>query len=59
MIFKFASVLLPKCADKRHRLTADTKTPEARRVALACGEFGEVEAAALEVAGAQIKYINT
>ena len=28
-------------------------------MALACGEFGEVEAAVLEVAGAQIKYINT
>jgi hypothetical protein len=28
-------------------------------VALACGESGEVEAAVLEVAGAQIKYINT
>lgn len=28
-------------------------------VAPACGEFGEVEAAVLEVAGAQIKYINT
>ena len=42
-----------------NKLIQDTKTVEARMVALACGEFGEVEAAVLEVAGAQIKYINT
>lgn len=46
------------CSSWTDKLTETIKTAEARRVALACGEFGEVEAAVLEVAGAQIKYIN-
>lgn len=42
-----------------NKLIQSTKAVEARMVALACGELGEVEAAVLEVAGAQIQYINT